>query len=557
MVNFNFSFNPGTSLQQMIGFEIAGRIWSSYLTDNTTINLQVGVSNQLAGNVIGGALPGMVASASYSSVRAALQKDAKSSNDWTAFNHIPDVGGSVQSWFCTWSMDLNQPGWGYSFNTTQLNLTRANAKALGISTKGNANALDGYILFSDLSQAQTATGQAVQWNYDYTRQTTPASNSLDFLSTAIHEIGHILGFTSNVDTPGWLSLTTQTTDYLRFYESLENRAQNVNPLDLFRYSQETSSYGAIDLAIGGSGAEFVQKYFSIDGGSTAIANFSAGVDSTLQGDGAQASHWQSGTNAIMAPTLRTGTRSSISNIDLTVFDVIGWDLVRTGINTAMNLSSLLTQSKQSLASRLGQTVSWLNANSTTAAANLAQNRDQDIYTMLVNSRIYDLSRITPPSSGGGRSQTFSQLFEERGLFETLDELQVASSHPEGAEGGDLSIEQQILTLNLSRITPPGSGGGPSSIQIQFWEDGSLDQVVVNRRRVTPPGSGGGPSGIVIILDMSFHPDTANSTDPSSSDPTWFNYYDSSINTTSLPSNSTTSSDGDAYLNDILDLPTLV
>jgi len=88
MVSFNFTFDPGTTVQQMVGFEMAGRIWSSYLTDNATINIHVGVSSNLGSNVIGGAIPAMRASQSYSDFRARLQSDISSMDDAIAVANL-------------------------------------------------------------------------------------------------------------------------------------------------------------------------------------------------------------------------------------------------------------------------------------------------------------------------------------------------------------------------------------------------------------------------------------------------------------------------------------
>ena len=59
--NFNFTYAPGTSLEQMLGFEMAGMYWSNYLDDDVTINLFIETTDQLPENVIGGALPGLEA----------------------------------------------------------------------------------------------------------------------------------------------------------------------------------------------------------------------------------------------------------------------------------------------------------------------------------------------------------------------------------------------------------------------------------------------------------------------------------------------------------------
>ena len=51
MVNFNFSYASGTTLQQMIGFEMAGRVWSSYLID-TPRSKETGATRSLETNLL-------------------------------------------------------------------------------------------------------------------------------------------------------------------------------------------------------------------------------------------------------------------------------------------------------------------------------------------------------------------------------------------------------------------------------------------------------------------------------------------------------------------------
>ncbi len=182
MATFNFSFDPGTSVQQMTGFEIAGKIWATYLKDNTTLNIHVGVSSSLPTGVIGGALPGIRANQNYANVRSRLQADRTTADDNLAFQNMQDEVDKYTVFIDGFKID----------NNTKMNVTRANAKALGLLTDNTA-ALDGYILMSNLAN------QNVTWNYDYARTSATPANQLDFLSTAIHEVGHLLGFVSGID----------------------------------------------------------------------------------------------------------------------------------------------------------------------------------------------------------------------------------------------------------------------------------------------------------------------------------------------------------------------
>jgi hypothetical protein len=433
MATFNFTFDPGTTLQQMVGFEIAGRVWSSYLTDNTTINIHAGMSSSLGTNVIGGALPGIQANVQYQTYRDRFAADRKSTDDNTAYNNLywnpteyQATGKSpfFKSWIQT--IDSYRPGTtsdGKEIVTGQsLNLSRANAKALGITTTGASSALDGVILLGDLANS------SVRWNYDYARNgSTPPSNTLDFLSTAIHEIGHVLGFVSGQDQP-FNHATVATLNWSQQIAAQMTRIGNTTPLDFYRFTwwEATSSddpelIGLPDFSYGDIGK------FSLDGGRTRIMALSQGA--TLYsaqtngwnwGDGYQSSHTEQGTNSIFSPTLSAQQQKSITQTDLRIFDVLGWD-VNSNSSLSVNYAALATQSQQALATRLGQTVSWLNTNATTAANSLSKNRDQDIYTLLKDSSVYDLTRIAAPGATGVISrQVLAQVFQERGLFDTFE-----------------------------------------------------------------------------------------------------------------------------------------
>jgi hypothetical protein len=402
MTTFNFSFDPGTSVQQMTGFEIAGRIWSAYLKDNTTVNIHVGVSSNLPTGVIGGALPGIRASQNYAEVRNHLQADRTTADDNLAFQNMQDETDKYTAFINGFKVD----------NNTKMNVTRANAKGLGLLNDSTAF-LDGYILMSDLAN------QSVTWNYDYTRTTAAPANQLDFLSTAIHEVGHLLGFVSGIDKPGWLSQTTQynQSSIDDYFSGLTGQLDNTTVLDLYRYTSQSLTAGGLsehwlDLSVGGN------PYFSINGGQTPLAYFSTGEVTDLGGDGQQASHWKNQANplGIMNPTLAVGKRPTIAALDLRVFDVIGWNVASTGINTTINLATMQAQAKQSLATRLGQTVTWLDANSTLAAQQLGQNREQDIAKMIDQSKVYEWGWEDDDPFW----QRIQNLYFQQGLFQQFE-----------------------------------------------------------------------------------------------------------------------------------------
>jgi Ca2+-binding RTX toxin-like protein len=409
MVTFNFSFQPGMSLQQMLGFEIAGRVWSQYLTDNVTINIHAAMSSSLAGNVLGGSLPGFKTGQPYSSLSGLMANDATSADDRVAFPTYanPTLFGE----FNRYDNAGNAIGAVKFQNGSTLSLTRANAKALKTTVSTTPGNLDGYIVLNN--QVKTAAGQAIAWNYNYTLTAVP-TNTVDFLSTAMHEIGHVLGFVSSVDRPWEVSPTT--SDVTAFTNSVQERLNEVTMLDTFRTTQVNNS-PLTNLSVGGS------RYLSLDfaNSATAVGYFATGKNTQLGGNGFQASHWRGdGTSiGLMNATLSTGgQRAQFSLTDLRAFDAIGWDLSSTGVNTVLNWSTLQFQAKQALANRLGQTAAWLDWNVVSATSLLDSDRLTDVNAMLnTSSDIYE----GRTNGSGGSWQSLFDMLDQQGLAETLAE----------------------------------------------------------------------------------------------------------------------------------------
>lgn len=289
------------------GFEQAAAVWSSLLQDDVLISLDINfapivdtieVDQKIIGKTVSAKLE-----ASYTDVHTALLAEPHSESDNLAVASL-DPGDSFGLLINRTANNPNGRGSSLAYvdnnsnaNNQRIELTRANAKALRL-VDGDDVSADASISFNSLI------------DFDFDRSDGIDAQKFDFVGVAIHEIGHVLGFSSGVD------VLDRLTNFLdAFYTS-------VSPLDLFRYSAASADVGVIDWTASAS-----DKYFSLDRGKTKIASFSTGINF---GDGQQASHWkdQLGLGA-MDPTLRNGEQLTITALDLSAFDVIGWDLSNT------------------------------------------------------------------------------------------------------------------------------------------------------------------------------------------------------------------------------------
>ena len=364
---FNFEYAPGVTIDQMVGFEIAGQFWSQHLADNVTLNIFVEITDTLPENVVGGALPGLMENQTFGDYRSQIAADA----DPLSVIDQGIVNGLNRYSRDSFSVLMN--GYKSVSGNNEVSLTRANAKALGFTVDpltGEVEGLDSYILISDLSnltanQDNDPTND-IEWYYDYDNNNVP-DKQLDFLSVALHEIGHALGFVSGVDDDDWL---TMMNNYNGDDDEWEDdygggeKLTHVTPVDLLRFSNRIGGWRdeaeiweyAVDMAIGGN------PFFSVDGGRTAEAYFATGENTNKGGDGNQASHWKKNDSTplgIMDPVLSPGTRREISDLDQDLFDAIGWNL-RTVVT---DLGTLETEAKETIVDKINQKKDWMKDNS--------------------------------------------------------------------------------------------------------------------------------------------------------------------------------------------------
>ena len=413
-MDFDFTYADGTTWDQMIAFEMAGELWSDYLGDNMTVNIHVEMTDILPDNVIGGALPAMVNDVSYADFRNAYEADAGAWEKENVFTGLPLIHEYGKEKFQA-RVDLGYKS--YIEDSSSLDMTRANAKALGIdAVDSHSTELDGYIMMSDLSNSSASWSYNPWWT---------GNNQLDFFSVAVHEVGHILGFVSGVDKAQGLYFESSNQESEYFANSsmslknyLDSALDRANPLDLFRYSTESqamdSSNNTIDMSPG-SDAFFARR------GQNRYWNFARGKNNDFRGDGYQASHWQnnneeSRVSGIMDPVLKVGMRRMITNRDLVVMNTIGYNPTSkafeveeqsnrdNGWLAADRSNQLISHLQWHAKNNIVKSVysdgeaSWFDTwrNSTPNAddytVHLTTNRDDKVKTMLDRSEVYEAGR---------------------------------------------------------------------------------------------------------------------------------------------------------------------
>ncbi|GJQ29225.1 MAG: hypothetical protein HBSAPP03_11090 [Phycisphaerae bacterium] len=305
----------------------AGSIWSSKLFDPITVKFKLDYSPTLGAI---GSTSGTSSEYTYMSVKGAMMADATSPEDFTSIGAL-QPGPTMTMRVNDTTMAVPPPFPGFlpyidsdtSPNNTHMWVSKANAKALGlISPHSGAAGSDG-----------TITVGPSTFDFEHSDGIMPGMK--DYTGMILHEMAHLLGFTSGADYIGGLlppplgGIGGDQDDYWL-----------VNTLDLFRYSPISATAGpfVFDISVPvPSPTDVPMRFFSIDGGMTPLAPFSTGT--VLGGDGKQASHWKDDFFGpwwgLMDPTL--GDAFPLTSMflasaaglpfDLIALDVIGYDLV--------------------------------------------------------------------------------------------------------------------------------------------------------------------------------------------------------------------------------------
>ena len=320
----------GTAAQQAQfrqGFQIAAAYWGSILTNNVTINLGVGTQ------ALGTGIIGSTGStrADYSTANWVSRVNATKSNSTLDQGIVlPTLTAGGASFItngvnaATGNDDLTTLRYvnGNTQSSDVLWLNSSVIKAIGGTATGvNATSIDGTVRFS------------TNFNFDFDPTDGISANTFDFIGVAIHEIGHALGFVSGADLLDAFGEGPGSSPNEGALGYSLNDTSIYSALDMFRYGGDPTNLvpgtGAVlDLSAGDLGG---QKYFSIDGGATALFGntFSRGRFNSV--DGQQASHWKDAPgcaigNGLMDPTFCFAQQGFVTGLDLAAFDAMGWNL---------------------------------------------------------------------------------------------------------------------------------------------------------------------------------------------------------------------------------------
>jgi hypothetical protein len=317
-VNFYNTYQPGMSQEQIKGVELATGILSKYLSDNIDIHIHFEMTTtDLPSGVIGESTSRMK-KINYDKLKSGLQNDA---NNGGYDLYLPD-SSQGSNYF---SMRLQNGS--YYHQAYEVLSMSANNKALGNDISVNDTNLDIHVLLDG----------STNWYYNYDGGID--GNKYDFVGVVLHELAHGLGLGS-------------TLSFEQGIPSGNNGKTLPSIWDMFRYTEQSATQGAIDHALGG------QPYFSIDGGQSPfwMERYHDGVidpeeqaylstgDPNYGGNGFGASHWQPLNDplGIMNPNLKKGTHSALSGFDLTALDYIGYNVNH---NAAIDLNQLKSEAQ--------------------------------------------------------------------------------------------------------------------------------------------------------------------------------------------------------------------
>ena len=316
--SFTININAGPTLASnadaLAAFMRAAAQWEAFISDPISIEIDADLGTFSNDNIIG-ATNSVELFTDYSQIRNAMVADAAAEPDDQIVNVLPTY---AQASFTTRPLHFIASG---PTQSLSLSGTKANLKALGfdpiVLDDAAGTAFDATITFN----------QNFSFDYDDSDGITPGT--MDFETVAAHEIGHALGFVSEVDIADFFYdslalLSPRTLDMFRFADGVAGQdPDSATDFATFARNMVPGTEAVTDQVLNWTGSDPVEWAMS-----TGANN----------GDGRQASHWKD--NGItgnligmLDPTLAFGQTFNITNADLRALDLIGYDIARPGTTT--------------------------------------------------------------------------------------------------------------------------------------------------------------------------------------------------------------------------------
>jgi N-acetylneuraminic acid mutarotase len=281
-------------------FIVAANRWEALISTPITVVIDVDFGTTFFGqpydpSVIGATGVSTV-TGPYSDLRQRLINRASTTIEQQLYNALPATAVPVE---------FN----GTNSNATSAELSVPNARALGVVPDiTDPNSVP-------LGQGDAGIGFNSAFQFDFSPDDGITSGQRDFDSVASHEIGHALGFISDV---GDAASPVTVFDLFRFRPSTANlatfatapRVMTIGGSQVF-FGNQTSTFATLELELSTGG---------LDPGPN-------------DGDGRQSSHWKDDALfstrpyiGVMDPTLGSGIRRTISENDIMAIDLFGYSI---------------------------------------------------------------------------------------------------------------------------------------------------------------------------------------------------------------------------------------
>ena len=210
----NVNYGPGMPVgsEARTAFQAAADAWAAKITNPVTININADLgSTDQEGNPFGQNVIGSTSIASYGVNASDINLNYDAVRNAMAARAVRPGDAILAALPTSAQVRANVPA-NATFDNTSLGILRSNQKALGLLTPANPtySLADGFISFNSA------------FSFDYNRADGVTSTKMDFQTVATHEIGHLLGFLSDVDD---------------FDSNTALASDNLTTLDLFRFGQ--------------------------------------------------------------------------------------------------------------------------------------------------------------------------------------------------------------------------------------------------------------------------------------------------------------------------------